>query len=146
MKKVLFFAAVAAAMTSCSDDDNSSPAMSGTYKVTSLTSTNPVDINQDGNATTNLLAETGCYGNSTIVFGTGNKVVLNAEEFSVDLETGDLDCTAQPAQNGTYAVAGNQLTLNVGGEAMVFTKSGNTLTGTDVDTEFGTTTMVMTKQ
>lgn len=148
MKKVLLFASVAAVMASCSDDDsnNTSAGLSGTWKVTALTSGEPVDINMDGTASTNLLAETGCYGNTKLVFGANNTVTLHAEEFTFDMETEDLTCETLPAQNGTYVQDGNTVSISVGGDVIEVTKSGNTLTGVETDEEWGTTTMVFTKQ
>lgn len=148
MKKVLLFATMAAVMASCSDDDsnNTSTGLTGTWKVTSLTSGVPLDINMDGNATTNLIGETGCYGNTKIVFGANNTVVLHSEEFTFDADTDDLTCEMLPAENGTYVQNGNTITVTVDGEVTELTKSGNTLTGVQEDEEWGTTTMVLTKQ
>lgn len=147
MKKVLLFASMAAVMASCSDDDsnNTSTGLSGTWKVTSFTSATPIDINGDGTASPDLMAETGCYNNMKFVFSGSNSVVLNAQEADFDLDSGEMTCVTVPAQNGTYAQDGNNVTVTIDGEAFTLVKSGNTLTGTD-DTDFGTVTMVVTKQ
>jgi hypothetical protein len=147
MKKVFLFATMAAVLASCSDDDNTTTTtagLTGTWKVTALTSGIPVDINGDGNATTNLIAETGCYGNSTLVFGANNSAILTAQEFTLDLDTEEFSCETLAPVTGTYVQDGNEVEVTVGGETFVFVKSGNTLTGAQ-ETEMGTATMVITK-
>ncbi|KOS07707.1 hypothetical protein AM493_17895 [Flavobacterium akiainvivens] len=100
----------------------------------------------DGNASTNLIAETGCFGNTKLVFGANNTVVLYAEEFTFDATAEDLTCEIQPAQNGTYVQDGNTVAVTVGEYVVEFTKSGNTMTASEVDEEWGNTTTVFTKQ
>lgn len=147
MKKVFLVAGLALMAVSCNDDDSKSGAkLQGTWKVTSLTTSTPIDLNGDGTASTNLIAETGCYGNTTLVFGNSSTVVLDAEEFGFDQTTGQTTCTSSPAANGVYAVNGDLVSVVVQGETTVLTRSGNTLSRTEQDDDFGTTTMVLTKQ
>lgn len=146
MKKVLLFASAAAMLASCSDDDNNgSSGINGTWKVTAFTSSTPSDMNGDGTATGDIIAETGCYNNMTLVLSGSNTAVLNAQEASIDLDNGSLTCETLAPETGTYVQSGNQVTVTIDGDAVVMTKSGNKLTASE-ETEFGVTTMVLTKQ
>jgi hypothetical protein len=157
MKKLLMMACAAAALMSCSDDDNENTAvgLSGTWKLTTFTTGFPVDYNNDGSATTNFKNETGCYNNTTLVFGTNNTAIATIEEPEIDYElvagTEDtyeftVDCGTTTPQTGTYAESGNNVVITIAGDPATFVKSGNTLTLTETDPEEGTSTLVFTKQ
>ncbi|MCR5863328.1 hypothetical protein LRS05_14905 [Flavobacterium sp. J372] len=140
MKKVFFAAAlIGLTFAACSDDDDQQTNVSveGNWKLTGFTLDEPVDFNQDGTATANLIGETGCYTNSGIVFlGTGQAIV-SLEGLDAELiveggtETVNIDCLPADVFTGPYTVTENTVVLSGdlgdGEEDVVMTRSGNTL-------------------
>ncbi|NMH26939.1 lipocalin-like domain-containing protein [Flavobacterium silvaticum] len=133
MKKIMILAAAAVFSFGCSgNDDNASGTTSidGTWKLTALTSSQPTDANEDGVATTDLIAEAGCFDQTTLVFASNNTFVYNL------MMPGTTTCFPFTA-NGTYVASGNNIaaTITVEGEADTqnFVQSGNTLTATVPD-------------
>lgn len=143
MKKLslTLMAVLALTFASCSsDDDNNTDSVSleGTWKLTAWNSTTGFDINNDGTASTNLLAEFNCYNNETIVFGSNNTAIVNSTSYA-DI-TGEL--TAGTDDEYTYTVDCVQendtfpLTWTLSGNTVIFdggtvnevvgTLSGNT--------------------
>ena len=68
MKKFIAMAAVALLSFSCSDDDSNElvTSVEGTWTLTSFELNQALDINGDGTASTDMITESGCFGNSTI--------------------------------------------------------------------------------
>jgi hypothetical protein len=72
MKKLVLLAGIAMSLTACTNDEELfggfEPPFSaaGSWKLTAMTVETPVDINNDGTASTDFLAETGCYQNELI--------------------------------------------------------------------------------
>jgi len=140
MKK-LFFAAALIGLTfaACSDDDDQQTNVSveGNWKLTGFTLDEPVDFNQDGTATANLIGETGCYTNSGIVFSGTGQAVVSLEGLDVELiveggtETINIDCLPPDVAIGPYTVTENTVVLSgnagEGDQDVVLTRSGNTL-------------------
>lgn len=140
MKKLFFAAAlVGLTLASCNDDDDTvvNAAVEGNWKLTGFTLDEPVDFNNDGTLSTNLITETGCYNASGLVFsGTGQAVVsLQSIEATI---TGDnsnptinIECLPADVAIGTYTITQNTVTLSGGaGDGdmdVVLTRSGNTL-------------------
>ncbi len=109
MKKVKTYSLVVFAalslFTSCSKDDDSvdsSPnndgqvafTIDGTWKLTSFNTTTPLDLNGDGVAEANIIAEANCYTNETIVFNadsTGVTKVTSYANIDAVLEIGTTD-------------------------------------------------------
>jgi hypothetical protein len=152
MKKVLLFALAAGMLASCSNDDentisggNNSGNLAGTWKMTGFTVSTPVDLNGDGTAGNDVIAETGCYDNSVMIFSSNGSVSVKSQESGYNVETGEMTCDRLPTQNGNYTVQADVINITVAGETFAFTRTGNTLTGTD-DSAFGQATMVFTKQ
>jgi hypothetical protein len=59
----------------------------GTWRLTAWNSTNPVDINNDGVPSTNLLTEFNCYTNETIVFNSDNTGMIMSRSYAeIELE------------------------------------------------------------
>lgn len=158
---------VAMAMMSCSDDDNENVALTGTWKLTGFTLDQGVDLNNDGTASSNLITESGCYNNSTVVFGSSNSATFNIQELDIDYEVVSgtqnsyeytVDCLGGENETTTYTTSGNNVIVNVGGEEMVFIQNGNKLTSTfvgggvpvndngDTDFQILTGTVEFTKQ
>jgi hypothetical protein len=128
-------------LTSCtSDDDNSSSndTLSGTWKLTAFNSSTAYDLNNDGNASVNLLDELDCLENETLVFGSNNTVVSNNTSF-IDLEIGlvvgttdqftlVVDCEEDVYSFSlTYTRNGNTIIFNDDGDLLQGTVSGNAL-------------------
>ncbi|RZJ72072.1 MAG: DUF5004 domain-containing protein [Flavobacterium sp.] len=126
MKKFAFIALAAIMAVSCSDDDSSNSGLSGTWKLTSITTDQAVDANEDGTSSTDLIAETGCFDESNIIFKSGNNAELNINAY-----VGGTSCF-EISSDATWTKDGNEVTFTFdnydGTETEVFTKSGNTLT------------------
>jgi len=135
MKKILFTAFAAAALVSCSDDDSTSTgaeAIAGKWKLTAINSSQAVDGNGDGVATTNLMVEAGaCFADSYLQF-TGLTMVTNF----LSLPLSQNSCYTASA-DGAYAVTGNNVTVSINfeGESDVttYTRNDNKLTATIPD-------------
>lgn len=68
--------------------------LTGTWKLTSWISSSPVDINNDGVTSTDLLTEFDCYNNETIVFnadGTGISQSTSYADITLELVVGTTD-------------------------------------------------------
>jgi hypothetical protein len=112
--------------------------IAGTWKLTAWNSVNPVDINNDGTASTNLLTEFDCYNNETIVFnsdGTGDIVSTSFVDIELNLVTGttntyEYSSTCIP-DNETLAMTwvniGNAVAVDDGSGAVNLALSGNEL-------------------
>lgn len=169
MKKLALIALAAFAI-GCSDDDSNSTAnvnasVDGTWKLTAFTLDEPVDFNGDNAASTNLITESGCYNNSTIVFVSGTNATINLQELDVTLISTELgsslaiDCIDSTPMVSTYSVTDNSVVFD-GETEQAFVRSGNTLSvhlpgvtgvpveGTDgeITYDFVGATLVFTKQ
>lgn len=141
MKKVFFAAAlIGLTFAACSDDDDQATvnaSVDGTWKLTGFTLDEAVDLNNDGNESTNLIAETGCYNNSNLTFMSNNQASLTLQELDVEIigegntATVDIDCLPADTVTGNYSVSENAVTLSGelgdGSEDVVLVRSGNTL-------------------
>lgn len=177
MKKIIALAAVALMGISCSDDDSSetnggSTSIEGTWELTAFTLNEEADLDNDGTASTDMMAESGCYSNSNLMFSSNNVATINIEELEIDLDlvvgTEDsyeysIDCIGATPEVAAYTVAGNTVNITVtdgeDSESIPLVKSNNTLTLTipefvDVPVEengnisysFVGATLVFTKQ
>lgn len=160
MKKFFMLAAVAIMAMSCSDDDNSSTnnnqtSLVGTWKLTALTTDEPLDINGDDVESTDFIAETECFDETQLVFNSNSTAVMTLNYYFF----GCYEASA-PAD---WSLSGNTVTFTYdmgdGEEEMTGTVSGNTLSIYDerwyeveveVDGQVQTTsipaTLVFTKQ
>ncbi len=89
MKKLKIYSlaviAVLVLFTSCTnndDDTNFATDVEGEWQLTSLESVNPYDFNNDGQPTNNVILETNCYLNETIVFNPDNTAVLKGSSYT----------------------------------------------------------------
>ncbi|WP_188619959.1 lipocalin family protein [Flavobacterium suaedae] len=143
MKKFIAMAALAMLVFSCSDDDTNevTTSVEGTWMLTSFELNQGLDINGDGEATTDMIAESECFGNSTITFNNDDTATVNFEEIDIEIEqiegTNDYDitveCLGSTAQETIYTVSGDNTSLTFqyedgSTETLDFTISGNTLT------------------
>ncbi|WP_196885418.1 hypothetical protein [Aureivirga sp. CE67] len=105
MKKLLLSLAIVGTLFSCSEEDDSSSqptenSVIGTYKLTSATANNPIDLNGDQDSDTDIFKECGSLS-LTISFSEGN--IANATHFDNYYSWA---CGLE-LLNGTYTVAGN---------------------------------------
>ena len=139
MKKkwiVLPLFAVACLLFSCSSDDNGvtepepSPAI-GSWQLIELNINPPQDINNDGNTTSNILAELPC-ATGTITISEDGTWDSNIENLSITPITGDLfiiNCAGNVTRSsGTWLLQGSQLTLFRGFSNLLFTLQDDRIT------------------
>jgi len=94
MKKVFSLVLFAVLFASCSSDDDNSVAIEGTWKMTAFKSQNAYDLNGDGIISNDIMGETNCYQNETLVFnsnGTGANLSTSYAEISLELVPGTTD-------------------------------------------------------
>lgn len=148
MKKLALIAFAAFGIVSCNNDDdngNNDVSLYGTWKLTSATLPAGVDFNNDGVASTDFMAETGCFNNSTIIFTDDvASAIVNMQ--SVDIEEGDDDryivnCGGIEESYAPFTQLGNIVTLTSDDFNAPFSKVGNRLTSS-----YNGTTVVFTKQ
>jgi len=166
--KQLLIIGIAILTLSCSSDDNDDAdvTLEGTWKLTTFTTSDAIDYNQDGNATTDFMAETNnCYADNTLVFKAANTVDASGSFLDVEVQTQtgttnliiETNCT-NDNQVDTYSwsQSGNNITVaNVGtgilsSNTLAFTTpQGTLLTTIENNTEVFTLTdivQVYTKQ
>lgn len=132
---------------SCSNednDDNSSAAMKGTWKLTAWNVDGSYDLNNDGTASPNLLDEMDCYNNERIVFTDDTATYMTTSYADIYAEFVDgtgytftVECEEEvDSSPATYTRNGNALTITTtyeeDGETetdiILATVNGNTLT------------------
>ncbi|NND62190.1 MAG: DUF5004 domain-containing protein [Flavobacteriaceae bacterium] len=143
MKKIILALLVGTFIMSCSSDDegNTEINIEGNWKLTSFTSENNYDINEDGSASNNILIETACYENETIDFnsdGSGTVTSRSYADITLNLVTGS-------STEYEYSV---ECVDELEETAFVWTENGNTITITGAgfmyDATFTATTMTFT--
>ncbi|RYD85737.1 MAG: hypothetical protein EOP54_31075 [Sphingobacteriales bacterium] len=130
MKTYIITALAIIALASCSDNDNAEAGMEGTWKLTTYTLHTAIDVNNDTIALNSMLAETGCYGSSNMVFDAESGVIVNDEDFHIEAETNAIVCDTLSPVSGSYSRADQNVTVTAGGASTVFVKSGEKLTTT----------------
>jgi hypothetical protein len=161
MKNLFGLLLAALVLVSCNKDDDGSTnaSVEGNWKLTSLTTENAYDLNEDGNASNNLMTETGCYQNETITFsgnGTGTATSNSYALISVELVVGTTDeyeytieCIQEVDVTAfTWTQSGSTITVSVGGASSSATLSGSDLTivvesGFDQEVEGGNGTVTV---
>jgi len=142
MKKLLTLILVAAIFVSCSsDDDNGRVAVEGTWKMTSFKTQNAYDLNGNGTISNDIMGQTNCFQNETIVFNsnyTGS--VMSRSRLNTDLElvagsTTEYEYTTEcVSENNTTAFvwskSGDTLTVTQAGSVFAGTQNGNEITFT----------------
>lgn len=139
--KFLTITLLAVTVSCSSDDDSSSDDANGTivgeFRMVSFESESSFDLDGDGNSSRDLLEETGCYQNETIIFSDNNTGVATSRsyaEISVDIEiVNGEDTTVQMVEcieeedisNFVWAQVNNTITITVDGEAIVATSTTN---------------------
>jgi hypothetical protein len=133
MKKVFSLVLFAVVFASCSsdDDNNNTVAIEGTWKMTAFKSQNAYDLNGDGVISNDIMAQTNCYQNETLVFntdGTGANFSTSFADITLEVVAG----TADEYEYSVECVAENTTTAFVwtqNGESVTFTNSGVTFSG-----------------
>lgn len=144
MKKIVLVALATLSLLSCSkssnDETTTNSTIDGTWKLTTFTTDDACDFNNDGVLTRNFITETGCYNNSKIVFNTGNIATLYMQTLDITFNIGPsygplgyqsiTDCGAatDPENMSWVNNNNNTITIGTGVDAAIFTVSGNTLT------------------
>ncbi len=136
-----FFTITLLAITvSCSSDDDSSSennSVSGsTFLLTAFETESSLDIDGDGDSSTNLLVETGCLQNNRLVFSTNGTVTAINDSFLdifVDEDAnGDIvqivECTpTNDTETLPFSENGNSVSIDDEDEAITGTLSGDQL-------------------
>lgn len=147
MKKIAFIAMAAGfSFVSCNNDDDNvtvggTAELNGTWKLTTFTMDQGIDFNNDGSLSEDLIAETGCYNNSTLVFTGANTAIFNIEEVNIDMELAagsqtdynyTTECAGSTPEAVTYTSTPTTVTIDFPGTEdddmpLVLARSGNTL-------------------
>lgn len=156
--KITLSIAMAFTMISCEDQDDkiTNASIEGTYKLTTFTLPAPVDYNNDGVATTDLIEESGCYDDSEITLSPNGSAVFNIQSLDIEYipedENGNpatvVECYFEGPETANYTFSNTTVTFSVAGESMSFTRSGNALTYIveGEDSLFGDVVLVFEKQ
>tara|TARA_R110000850_G_scaffold277058_1_gene421944 strand:+ start:189182 stop:189739 length:558 start_codon:yes stop_codon:yes gene_type:complete len=131
MKKVFSLVLFAVLFASCSsdDDNNNTVAIEGTWKMTAFKSQNAYDLNGDGVISNDIMAQTNCYENETLVFnsnGTGANLSTSYADITLEVVAGTTD-------EYEYSVACVTESTTT---AFVWTQNGDTVTLTDSGVTF----------
>lgn len=145
MKKLLLLAGVATCFTACTNDEElfggfEEPFSAvGYWKLTSMTVETPVDINEDGTASTDFMAESGCYQNELMQLLPNNTgVIVSNSYLNISVEgsfpdevTFTTECVNEieetPITN--YTINAETITITDGdGTVIAGTLVGNTMT------------------
>ncbi|WP_298541707.1 lipocalin family protein [uncultured Aquimarina sp.] len=160
MKIIFFLFAISFALffTSCSsDDDGGDPttvSLVGTWELTSASGALPVDLDMDGNASTNLLDELSCFEDTITV--SDNTYSQEVTEITVNVDilvqppVVTADCTGTILnETGTWSLDGNELTFAGAGldpKTVTITLTNTTLSFTDEVEDLGAVALVFTRQ
>ena len=135
--KVVFLALVFTNLfLSCSSDDNSGGTdepipVIGTWNLVELNISPAQDIDEDGNASANILDELNCVSGTLVINEVGTWS-LSLDGVTITTITGgqfDIRCSTTSGFNsGTWAFQNNQLTLFQGVEPIVLTLANDRLT------------------
>lgn len=138
MKKLLSLLILAAIFVSCSsDDDDAGVAVEGTWKMTTFRSENAYDLNGDGTISNDIMGQTDCYQNETLVFnsnGTGADVSTSYPNIQLELVAGTTDEYEYNVECMEEATT-TAFTWTQNGETVIVTQPDRVLTGTQEDDE-----------
>jgi hypothetical protein len=108
------------AFTSCSDDDsnnNTNPVnqnLSGAYQLTAANAPTAQDYDNDGDSSSNLVLEGGCYNDSWISFHNDGTYDQGWHSSTTGTGGTTLDCNSQ-ITSGTYTRNGNTIVTHLDG-------------------------------
>lgn len=144
MKKlsILALAFAGCFLGACSDDDgDNTPDFVGTYELTAYTAPLPIDYDDDGDSSSNLLNESNCFANSTLTIRSNG--TYTSRYNGISIANGLSSCAATVETSGTWMRNGNTITTTPdgGGLSMEWTFSDDdddTLTTTMLAAEYPT--------
>lgn len=160
MKANFFLFAICSALifTSCSNDDDGNVSdmvsLVGTWELTSATGGLPVDLDMDGNASTNLLEELSCF-EDVITVNEDDTYNQDVTEITVNVEPGippvvTASCTGNTLmETGSWSLDGDQLTFTPTGmdpTTVTITLTQTTLSFTDTLDDLGEIDLIFTRQ
>jgi len=132
MKKIFTLGLISLLSLSCSKDDESTTT--GTYILTSITTEDALDFNNDGVFSRNYLSETNCSSNSKVILSENGAMIIQLQIANANLNnpggtdnTYTIDCSEPSAFNGTWVEAGPNLLLTIENESETFIKNGNSI-------------------
>lgn len=139
MKNVFSFVLLAILFASCSSDDDKGVAIEGTWKMTAFKSQNAYDLNGDGVISNDIMGETNCYQDETLVFnsnGTGANISTSYLEISLEIVAGTADeyeytveCVDENTTTAfTWSQNGDAVTVTESGVTISAAQDGNVLT------------------
>ncbi len=106
--------------------------MPGTWKLTAITLQEAYDLNEDGTASSDLMAETNCYQNELMTFNEDMSGVGTSNSYAnitIEGETFTIECIEEIEETPfAWAQIQNTVTLTVEGQVVNATLAGNTLT------------------
>ncbi len=130
---------------SCSSDDDSSSndSVEGTFRLVAFEVETSFDLDGDGDSSTNLIEETGCYQNETITFNNDNTgtaitrsfldvfVVISTDSDGEDTYFQIIDCIEEEESSSfTWTQNGSTVTTFVDGATRGFTFTGDEISFT----------------
>ncbi|MEX0996740.1 MAG: hypothetical protein WDZ45_06810 [Flavobacteriaceae bacterium] len=162
MKKVFSLVLLAVLFASCSsDDDDNGVAIEGTWKMTAFKSQNAYDLNGDGVISNDIMGETNCYQNETLIFnsnGTGANMSTSYAVISLEIVAGtadeyeySVDCVNENSTTAfTWSQNGDTVTVTESGVTASAAQDGNKLTlvvpnGFEIPVEQGGGTATVTE-
>lgn len=153
LKSTLFSLSAALILLSCSSDDGGSSEpqgleFAGTWVLTQINLSAPIDVDNDGETSANLLEEADCLTDTLVLDSTFEWSSTEVVASLISPITGNLynvTCSSQQSQNGNWGVSGANLFL-VGSVNRTFLISGDQLIE-NLDQDLpGIRTMVYTRQ
>ena len=142
MKKFMSMLAIALVFASCSSDDDNADdtnvSAEGVYDLTFFGGETGVDINGDGSASANLLIETGCYADDTMILAAGGVGAFfnsSSADIEIIIETGTTDSVSYMVScdeenetiTNSWTQDGDQVAVTSDGETFTATLSANTI-------------------
>ncbi len=142
MKKIFTLLMAFTLCISCSSDDDSgneseSQNPVGSWILNSVTSATSFDLNGDGQGSNDLLIETGCLQNETLVFADDNTAIAFSTSFldifvEIDTSTNEatqvIDCIEEIFNTElTWTLDGNVVSINDGEETINAAINGDNL-------------------
>ena len=132
MKKIFTLGLISLLSLSCSKDDESSTT--GTYVLTSITTDDALDFNNDGNNSKNFISESGCPSDSKIILSDNGSLIFQIQIAEINLNNPGAstnsytsNCIEPSVLPGTWIEAGPNLIFTIENSSEQFIKNGNTI-------------------
>jgi hypothetical protein len=132
MKKIFTLGLISLLSLSCSKEDESTTT--GTYILTSITTDDALDFNNDGVSSKNFILESGCPSDSKIILSENGSLIYQLQIAEVNLNNPGAvtnsytsNCIEPSAFPGTWIEAGPNLIFTIENSSEEFIKNGNTI-------------------